>query len=209
MEKQQAISQNMMALARRRGKKRGGARSQMLRMIMPMLSRENGEKLAKAIDERNSGQFRTVWDKIKKQVEEKLDAEATANGEQPTVEEVYDELAKEIGEGVNKEDLEVKASNQDYSRLITGSAKIPKMTREIVANGRIELKNKSGEEFTVIINDVVVPSNPNTSKNPQMKVEAEIYRANEKKRMHKLEFKGEYAAACSEIVVNAMSMIEE
>lgn len=213
MEKQQAISNNMMVLARRRrGRKGGNARSQMLRMVMPMLSREQGDKLAKAIEDRNVTQFRGIWDRIKKQLADKLAAEATASAEgeaAPSIDEVYEELVKEIGEAVNQEDLEVRASAQDFSRLITGSAKIPKMTRELVANGRIELQNKEGEDFIVIVNDVVVPSNPNTTKNPQMKVEAEVYRAGEKKRLHKLEFKGEYAAACSEIVVNALSMIEE
>jgi len=69
--KELTIAENMIALARAR-KGKGSKRSAMLRMIMPMLSRENGEKLAEAIDQRNSKKFGMCWDAIKKELEEKL-----------------------------------------------------------------------------------------------------------------------------------------
>lgn len=211
MSKEKAISNNMVALARRRGRRGGNARSQMLRMIMPMLSREQGDKLADAIKNKSPQKFRIIWNRIRDQLEDKLAVEASDNPfEGMSADEVYHSLIAQIVKdfGGNEEETVVVAS-ADNTRLITGNAKIPKNTRALVANGMIELENEQGEEFYVRINDVVVPSNPSITKNPQMKVEAEIYKKGEKSRLHQIEFKGEYAAACSEIVINAMSLIEE
>lgn len=71
------LLQNMVSLARKRGgkgKKAGNIRSQMLRMVMPMLSREQGDALAQAIANKNVGKFRNIWDQIKQQLAEKLAA---------------------------------------------------------------------------------------------------------------------------------------
>jgi|AntDeeMinimDraft_5_1070356.scaffolds.fasta_scaffold14206_2 hypothetical protein len=216
MDKNEVIAQNMVALSRRRGKKKkGNPRSTMLRMVMPMLSQENGEKLAKAIQDKDVNKLRNVWDKIKSQLTDKLADKAEASNlpegvEGITTAEIYDQLVDEIGKTLNSEvDADESLSaNQDLSRLLTGNARIPKLTRELAANGRIEIENKNGEMFIVIINDIVVPSNPNVSKNPKMKVEAEIYKENEKARMYKVEHKGELGGAISEIVVDAMALIE-
>lgn len=48
-------------------------RSAMLRMIMPLLSRETGDKLADAIEQRDSASFRSIWNEVRKEVEHKLD----------------------------------------------------------------------------------------------------------------------------------------
>lgn len=216
MNKNEVIAKNMIALSRRRGKKKkGNPRSTMLRMIMPMLSQENGEKLAKAIQDKDVNKLRNVWDKIKSQLTDKLADKAQASNtpegvEGVTAEEIYEQLVAEINNTLNgdvKADESLSA-NQDFSRLLTGNARIPKLSRELAANGRVEIENKNGETFVVILNDIVVPSNPNVSKNPKMKVEAEIYKENEKARLHKVEHKGELGGAISEIIVDAMSLIE-
>lgn len=58
-----------------RGKKKkkgNNLRSQMLRMIMPMLSREQGEKLANAIDQKNTKVVASVMDQIKRDLVQKV-----------------------------------------------------------------------------------------------------------------------------------------
>lgn len=67
------IASNMIALARGRSGK--NKRSAMLRMIMPLLSQSNGEKLASAIADKNSRKFAQIWDHIKHDIKHKLDSE--------------------------------------------------------------------------------------------------------------------------------------
>lgn len=50
-------------------------RSAMLKMIMPFLSRETGEKLALAIVARNPERFGALWDQVKKEIIVKLEAQ--------------------------------------------------------------------------------------------------------------------------------------
>jgi len=64
------IAANMIALARNR--KGDGKRSAMLRMIMPFLSRDTGDKLADAIARKDSKHFATEWDKVKKEITARL-----------------------------------------------------------------------------------------------------------------------------------------
>lgn len=70
-DKQLKIADNMVALARKK-KGKGNSRSLMLKMIMPMLSNEHGERLAKAIETNNVHSFNKVWDEIKHDVDDKL-----------------------------------------------------------------------------------------------------------------------------------------
>lgn len=64
------IAANMIALARNR--KGANKRSAMLRMIMPFLSKETGDRLANAIDKRDSAHFAKEWDKVKKEITARL-----------------------------------------------------------------------------------------------------------------------------------------
>lgn len=68
--KELVIAANMIALARSR--KGGSKRSAMLRMIMPFLSRETGDKLAEAISKQDSKRFAQEWDKVKKEITARL-----------------------------------------------------------------------------------------------------------------------------------------
>jgi hypothetical protein len=59
------------------GKKGGGnKRSQMLRMIMPLMSHTTGEQLANAIDGNNVERLREVWSKIGGEIARKLEMRA-------------------------------------------------------------------------------------------------------------------------------------
>lgn len=79
--KELTIVENMIAIAR--GRKHGShiakvksaaqKRSTMLKMIMPFLSRETGEKLAIAIEQRSTAKFASIWDQIKREVVNKLE----------------------------------------------------------------------------------------------------------------------------------------
>lgn len=71
VEKDIAIARNLVAIARRKGKK-GNPRSQMLRVIMPHLSQDTGAKLAEAINKNNAKEFEVVWDKVKDEIAEFL-----------------------------------------------------------------------------------------------------------------------------------------
>lgn len=70
--KELVIASNMIALARNR--KGDNKRSTMLRMIMPFLSRETGDKLAQAIADHSSKKFAQMWDHVKHEIQNKLDA---------------------------------------------------------------------------------------------------------------------------------------
>ncbi len=65
------IANNMIALAR---SKHGNKRSAMLRMIMPFLSRETGDKLSTVIADADSQKFAHIWDKVKHEIMHKLAA---------------------------------------------------------------------------------------------------------------------------------------
>jgi len=81
--KEFVIASNMIALARNR--KGDSKRSAMLRMIMPFLSRDTGDKLAQAIADHSSKKFALMWDKVKQEIQQRLDAsgqhKATASDE--------------------------------------------------------------------------------------------------------------------------------
>lgn len=70
--KELVIASNMIALARNR--KGDSKRSAMLRMIMPFLSRDTGDKLAQAIADHSSKKFALMWDKVKHEIQAKLAA---------------------------------------------------------------------------------------------------------------------------------------
>lgn len=90
--KELIIANNMVAIARGKkgkpfkkgkhakqhvaaSKSPGQKRSAMLRMIMPFLSRETGEKLAIAITGRDAKKFASLWDTVKKEIVGKLEAQ--------------------------------------------------------------------------------------------------------------------------------------
>ena len=67
------IVTNIMIMAVARGKSPSAKkRSQMLRMIMPHLSRESGDALADAISKGNSHQFTQVWNKVRDEIAGKI-----------------------------------------------------------------------------------------------------------------------------------------
>jgi hypothetical protein len=84
--KELVIASNMIALARNR--KGGNKRSAMLRMIMPFLSRETGDKLANAIAEKSSKKFALMWDKVKHEIQAKLQGHHTATASDGTYADV-------------------------------------------------------------------------------------------------------------------------
>lgn len=88
--KELIIANNMVAIARGKkpfkkgkhakhhveaNKSPGQKRSAMLRMIMPFLSRETGEKLAIAIGAKDAKKFASLWDTVKKEIVGKLEAQ--------------------------------------------------------------------------------------------------------------------------------------
>lgn len=65
---------------KKKGKKGGNKRSQMLRMIMPLMSHTNGEKLANAIDGNNIHLMREVMSHITGELAKKLEQRAGKGG---------------------------------------------------------------------------------------------------------------------------------
>lgn len=63
-------------------KKKGGGnkRSQMLRMVMPLMSHTTGERLANAIDGNNVTLMRDVWEKIGNEIAKQLEHRAKKGG---------------------------------------------------------------------------------------------------------------------------------
>lgn len=64
------IASNMIAIAR--GRKGDAKRSAMLRMIMPFMSNQTGEKLAKVIHDSDSAAFGKIWDGVKHEILKRL-----------------------------------------------------------------------------------------------------------------------------------------
>ena len=69
--KEAKIVGNMVALARKQPKSK---RSAMLRMVMPYLSRDNGDMLADAIADKDTAKFEKVWNRIKLDISKKIDS---------------------------------------------------------------------------------------------------------------------------------------
>lgn len=190
----ETLAKNFVALSRRR-KKKGSARSQMLRMIMPMLSQENGEKLSRAIQKKDINAARRVMDKIKQQLAEKLAVEASS------VQDVFDDLDESL--------VAECASHRDLTSLIKGNEKIPRLTRELVANGSIKLDNDPRQSNTLTIFNVRVNNRASSAVRPIMTIKAQLHTSNGEKGGTTVSAQGEYAAACSELVVSALSIMSE
>lgn len=61
-----------------KGNKKVNLRSKMLKMVMPLLSNEIGEKLAAAIEAKDTDKVRSLMDKVKQQLTNKV-AESTSS----------------------------------------------------------------------------------------------------------------------------------
>lgn len=200
MTRDQMIFNNMVALARRRkGKRKGSARSQMLRMIMPMLSQENGERLARAIQKKDTNLMRQVWDDIKQQLANKLAVEASADGK--TFEDIFEGIFDDIFSEQEKP-LTSESANRDVSRLIVGNSQVQEMTRELVANGFTEYTDANGDNYEVIIRNISVTTQGRPQ--PKMRITAEV----KGPESTTITATGEYASACSELVVSALAISE-
>lgn len=202
MEKKEVIKQNMKALARRRGGKKGGnKRSKMLRMVMPMLSRELGDRLANAIDARNVTEFRHVWDDIKKALSNKMSAHASTEVGSDLS---FESLEQQILETFFPEEQAVEAANYDYTRLISGPSRISFMSRTLAANGIVDIEGKNAT-YKLQLKDVRIKSSRSGS-NVVMNVVAELTGVGVEPV--RLNASSEFAGCCSDLVVDAMSMIE-
>lgn len=89
--KELKIAGNMIALARKKPKNK---RSAMLRMVMPFLSRENGDALADAIEDKDTKKFSKVWERIRKDLTHKLSMKqkATASSQSYTLDDLENKL---------------------------------------------------------------------------------------------------------------------
>lgn len=94
--------------SRRRKKKGGGnKRSQMLRVIMPHLSREIGDALADAIDKRSTSKFKQVWDKVKKSIVNQLATSESGDSELESISmEQLEEYREELLKGIESNESE-------------------------------------------------------------------------------------------------------
>lgn len=91
---------NMLALARRGGKKGKNKRSVMLRTVMPFLSQKTGDQLADAIIGNNPTEFTKVWNHVRAEIAATLHrnrAHASAENVDIGAEEISDALIQ-LGE---------------------------------------------------------------------------------------------------------------
>jgi len=201
-DKSLEISKNMVVLARRRkgkGKKRGSARSQMLKMVMPMLSREHGEKLAEAIEHNNVSLLRRTWDSIKHDLSEKLANEATASDFASEVQEIFDKVFKDL-----EEEFLSQSASKNRGRLLTGTARIPSLTRDLIADGYVEFTDAKNNVYTVTITQLGVKK----VGNPQPIIYAGALITSDSGMKEGISASGIYADVCSEIIISAMSLSE-
>lgn len=198
------VSKNLVVLARRRGrgrKKKGSARSQMLKMIMPMLSHEHGEKLADAIQHNNVSMLRNVWDKIKHDLSEKLAHESTASDETffEDIQNIFEDMVNQA-----EEEMLVEAASKNRGRLLTGNSRIPSMTRDLIADGYVEFTDAKGDTYTVSITQLGVKRKGN----PQPLIYASASVTSSSGLNEGVSASGIYADVCSEIIISAMSFSE-
>lgn len=73
MKIQVAIGVGIGEAVARSSKKPKNKRSQMLRLVMPLLSRETGEKLADAISQNNVHAVRNIWSQVGNELAKKLE----------------------------------------------------------------------------------------------------------------------------------------
>lgn len=103
------IVTNVMIMALAKGKSPSAKkRSQMLRMIMPHLSRESGESLADAISQGNSHKFTQVWNQVRDEIAGKIGHHrshaSAAEGEKPDSAWIYN-LHENFGRWLSGEPL--------------------------------------------------------------------------------------------------------
>ena len=137
--KELVIASNMIALARSH-KDQAKKRSAMLRMIMPLLSKETGDKLATAIQKQDSRHFIKLWDHIKHEITHKLDAEHRKH---------HHKAVASSAEGY----ADVSTFQRDGETAICIDTYGPRKIR-IAVNGNTVLQTETG-------NDRLIPANQN------------------------------------------------
>ena len=219
LEKDLTVARNLVAMARRRPKgKSANTRSRMLKMVMPHLSRENGDRLAKAIGENNPGEFSAVWDRIKKEIRRKLEKRHHESNSAVAVTipvskhssnfnvdkflcEMHDLVVEEM------ESTSVDYNFHDYSNVLLGRGKVVDKTREFVANGSCTLKGRKGN-YMLVTTSIKTSGSPNTEllSNVELQVEAALIDKVEQKTIKTFREKGPMAVAATEILLKASSL---
>ena len=219
----EVIQTNMEALARRRGgkwfggkgkkkgKKKGSARSLMLRMIMPLLSRENGEKLASAIDSHNTHLVREVMGHITHDLVTQVQKYAAhASAADPMTEAVSDLCRKELVamiEALDEGGDMTTTASGDMSRALIGNGTMPTALRRFIAEGSVDLEGKGGSYKLALTNVGVVSRNRGKDPHAVVKYEAVLIGPGGSTRI--LDAKGKPVEACNDIVTSAMSLISQ
>lgn len=226
LERDMVIARNMMAVARRSRKgKSANIRSKMLKMIMPHLSRDTGDRLADAISKNDSSEFSAVWDKIKHEISDKLgkgkhSANASAEVEGAVTPITIDILKQyvtdstsgnltdfltELGESVASE-MESTSTDydyHDYGNVLLGKGNNVK-TREFVANGSCQIEGKEGT-LTLLTTSIKVLTNTDLLKNIELEVTAQLLDVN-KVVVRTYRERGCMAVAATEIILKALSL---
>jgi hypothetical protein len=199
---------NMIVMAG--GKKGASKRSRMLKMIMPMLSQENGDTLAEAIGNKDTTKFKVVWEKIKKELVDKIASQKThANASSLSDDTLWaDFLAMsdnldDFGAELYKEFV-VKA--HDLSKMLMGSGNLQEKCREFMANGVVLFV--TGE--TLSLTKIKVKENSakqmNEGNNVEMDVEAEIHHVTTDTKII-LKSRGTLYAATTDIIYKALAIL--
>lgn len=147
------IAGNMVALARKR---QGNARSKMLKMIMPMLSRENGDQLAKAIQNSDSILFRKIWEKIKGDLSKKLESKRHTS-HSSSQDDLSSLLHEHYGDGDVIEslgnDVLVSMSASNSGLLLVGNGAVKEELRDFLANGVVRIDDNT--IFKIVSADII------------------------------------------------------
>lgn len=219
LDKDIVITSNMIALARRKKKgKSANIRSKMLKMIMPLLSRENGDKLAHAIDTNNSGEFAAVWDTIKKEIKEKLNGvkhhEARSVSlsamEHTTSESSTDDMLDVLFSDVihEMESSSVDYNYHNYANVIAGKGSSVELVREFVANGSVKIEGNSGEYVLKTKSIRVKPSSNSLLANVEVSMSADLYNTASSERIRTYSETGCTAVAATEIILKVLSHVK-
>ena len=162
MHRKTQIQDNLMVLAKSKSAK---MRSKMLKMVMPLLSRDDGEKLAVAIHKQDRALFDSIWQKIQHIIDGKLESKA-ADDVDVDLNDLY---------ALITDNFASLGTDTDECYLIDGSSALSKHTQKLAAHGSVML-NKRGAIHILTLNNITFKSHSAAFDLPTVCMEATLTR---------------------------------
>jgi hypothetical protein len=158
MRRKTLVQDNLMVLAKSKSAK---MRSKMLKMVMPLLSRDDGEKLAVAIHNKDRALFDSIWQKIQHIIDGKLESHS-ADDVDVDLNDLY---------ALITDNFDSLSADTDECYLIDGSSALSKHTQKLAAHGTVIL-SKQGNPHILTLNNVTFQTQATAFDMPTVCMEA-------------------------------------